>query len=354
MMLSEENIQLLRSVPIFRGIDRDRLLSRLAANLGEVEFPPGRTIFKQGNVGALLYVLVSGSVQVHVGGLQLAKLGPGAYFGEMSLFDSEPHSVSVTALEACKCLVLTKEQIYQAIKESPDIGVNIIRVLAGRVRLVTQQVSACLRGLLTIAWADGEYNEEEKQVIEILIQNDLFPEANISSLKPISGAELAEALKGNNAVAENFLRTAVIVALANGTYSEEEDRVLREFCTALNQKEEILEALRLLLTFDNTDIEKQQALVKGASVATHRNVLQPMRKWLDEMEIDSPYMARFLCKMIPPQCPFERDIVLFGHKVVHIPPMCKLNPLYEQLVGLRFRALTYLADECKEDISAYI
>jgi hypothetical protein len=58
--------------------------------------------------------------------------------------------------------------------------------------------------------------------------------------------------------------------------------------------------------------------------------------------------------MIPAQCPFERDVKLFGDKVVHIPAMCKLNPLYNQLVGLRFRALSYLADEKGEDISAYI
>jgi hypothetical protein len=72
------------------------------------------------------------------------------------------------------------------------------------------------------------------------------------------------------------------------------------------------------------------------------------------MEIHDPRLARFICKMVPPQCPFERDITLFGRKIIHIPPLCKLNPLYEQLVGLRFRALSYLADECKEDVSEYI
>ena len=76
--------------------------------------------------------------------------------------------------------------------------------------------------------------------------------------------------------------------------------------------------------------------------------------WLDGVEMHDPRLARFICKMVPPQCPFERDIVLFGHKLVHIPPLCKLNPLYEQLVGLRFRALSYLADDCQEDISEYI
>jgi hypothetical protein len=58
--------------------------------------------------------------------------------------------------------------------------------------------------------------------------------------------------------------------------------------------------------------------------------------------------------MIPAQCPFERDINLFGRKIAHIPPLCKLNPLYEQFVGLRFRSLSYLADDCGEDVSEYI
>ena len=81
--------------------------------------------------------------------------------------------------------------------------------------------------------------------------------------------------------------------------------------------------------------------------------LQPLRQWLDTMEIDNPKLARFLSKAIPSQCPFERDIKLFGHLIAHIPPLCKLNPLYDQLVGLRFRALCYLVDSCGEDIQQY-
>ena len=82
------------------------------------------------------------------------------------------------------------------------------------------------------------------------------------------------------------------------------------------------------------------------------NLLQPVRQWLDEIEIHDPKLARFLSKAIPAQCPFERDIKLFGHSVAHIPPLCKLNPLYDQLVSLRFRALCYLVDQCGEDIQA--
>jgi hypothetical protein len=88
-------------------------------------------------------------------------------------------------------------------------------------------------------------------------------------------------------------------------------------------------------------------------IRLHGDPLQLIREWLEGIEIHDPKLAHFLCKTIPAQCPFERDIILFGRKLFHIPPMCKLNPFYEQVVGLRFKALCYLADECGEDVTAY-
>lgn len=81
--------------------------------------------------------------------------------------------------------------------------------------------------------------------------------------------------------------------------------------------------------------------------------LDLVRHWLEAIEIHNPKVARFLCKIIPAQCPFERNLKLFGHAIFHIPPLCKLNPVYEQVVGLRFRSLSYLADECGEDVTLY-
>jgi hypothetical protein len=83
------------------------------------------------------------------------------------------------------------------------------------------------------------------------------------------------------------------------------------------------------------------------------DVLLPIRNWIDRIEIKNPQQAKQLCQLIPAQCPFERDIQLFGRTLFHIPPLCKLNPFYEQLVFLRFRALCFLADECGEDVTAY-
>jgi len=92
--------------------------------------------------------------------------------------------------------------------------------------------------------------------------------------------------------------------------------------------------------------------IKGSEL-TIELYLSPLRQWLNQLEIRNENIAHFVCRLIPVQCPFARDLYLFGRKIGHIPPLCKLNPLYEEVVALRFRALCYLADECGQDIRIY-
>jgi hypothetical protein len=79
----------------------------------------------------------------------------------------------------------------------------------------------------------------------------------------------------------------------------------------------------------------------------------PIAEKLDSIRIHNAQVAHLLCHMIPAQCPFERTIRCFDRTLLYIPPLCKLNPFYDQIVGLRFRALCYLADVCGEDIALY-
>jgi Mo-dependent nitrogenase C-terminus len=72
-----------------------------------------------------------------------------------------------------------------------------------------------------------------------------------------------------------------------------------------------------------------------------------------QIQLNDPQTARLICRLIPANCPFERDVLFRGQKIGHIPALCKLNPLYDQLVELRFRALVFLADECGEDVTSY-
>ncbi|MGF1498853.1 MAG: Mo-dependent nitrogenase C-terminal domain-containing protein, partial [Elainellaceae cyanobacterium] len=216
-----------------------------------------------------------------------------------------------------------------------------------------EQVAVWLRGLFTIAWADGHFDPEEQEMIANLTQDELAPDVNLDTLEVISPNELAEALGEVPHGAENFLRTAVMVAIADGVYSPSEDEILQQFCDALGLHPPVLASLRS--TLQDHDGNSPLTVIEGAPAADGRpHPLRPVKEWLDQLEVHDPSVARFLCKMIPPQCPFERDVKLFGRKVVHIPPLCKLNPLYEQLVGLRFRALSYLADDCGEDVTPYI
>ena len=78
-----------------------------------------------------------------------------------------------------------------------------------------------------------------------------------------------------------------------------------------------------------------------------------LQQRLESVDINSPAMARLLCRIIPSHCPFERKIQLFNRTIIAIPALCKLNPFYNQLVALRFKSLVYLADECNEDLTFY-
>jgi tellurite resistance protein len=220
-----------------------------------------------------------------------------------------------------------------------------------------EQIKVWLRGLLTIAWADGDFDDDEKELIASMTRDELAPCTDFDHFEPVTPQELADALGDDPKVSENFLRMAVMVALADGVYSVEEDAKLQAFCETLNLEETVLNSVRSTLYNLN-----QEAPVGGAASPLTPptgkqgkvDPLKPAREWLDQFDVHDPRLARFLCKMIPAQCPFERDVVLFKKKLVHIPPMCKLNPLYDQLVGLRFRALSYLADDVGEDVTPYL
>ena len=99
----------------------------------------------------------------------------------------------------------------------------------------------------------------------------------------------------------------------------------------------------------------------GYRFTKNKTASQPHRNWLfnligqqiEGIEIRNPKLARLMCRLIPTRCPFEQTIQLFGRTLLRIPPLCKLNPFYDQLMALRFRALTFLADTCGEDATKY-
>ena len=91
-------------------------------------------LIRQGDAGDCFYLIQSGSVRVERDGQELARLGPGDYFGEMAVLDQEPRSATLTASEDCELLKLDQEDFYELLHEHPELSQSIIRTLARRVR----------------------------------------------------------------------------------------------------------------------------------------------------------------------------------------------------------------------------
>lgn len=94
----------------------------------------------------------------------------------------------------------------------------------------------------------------------------------------------------------------------------------------------------------------QHHLIRLLEVLSHFRLklrftpLQPLRQWLNNIEIQDPRSAQLICRLIPAQCPFARQVQFRGRVLFEIPPMCKLNPLYDELMYLRFQAMCYLEE----------
>jgi CRP/FNR family transcriptional regulator, cyclic AMP receptor protein len=149
MLSNFDRLLLVRGVSIFREL-RDDFLVRLSSVMEEKSFDPKQPIITQGEEGRSLYIVAAGQVRVHIARQELAQLSRGDFFGEMSLFDTEPRSASVTALDRCDCLELTQLQLYEAINETPGIALNLIGILSGRIRDLNSDVNA-LRAQLSNA-----------------------------------------------------------------------------------------------------------------------------------------------------------------------------------------------------------
>ena len=87
-----------------------------------------------------MFVVLEGSVRLSVTGRTLEKVGKGGVFGEMALIDSAPRSATATALTACTLVPVTAQRFKALVKESPDFAIDIMRVMAARLRSMDRRL----------------------------------------------------------------------------------------------------------------------------------------------------------------------------------------------------------------------
>jgi len=94
-------------------------------------------IARQGEIGTAFFIVVSGRVRVVRDGAAVAHLGPGEFFGELSILDGGPRVAQVVADEPTVCLAIASWDFERVLREEPGVALAVLKVVAARLREVT-------------------------------------------------------------------------------------------------------------------------------------------------------------------------------------------------------------------------
>lgn len=140
MLSTIEKVIILKTVDIFAETP-DNVLAEVATLLDEVELPAGEVLFKKGDLGDSMYIVVTGKVRVHDGDRILNYRGEREVFGEMALLDPEPRIASITAEEDTHLLRLDQEPFYALMSDRIEVVRGIMRVITANLRARVQDVA---------------------------------------------------------------------------------------------------------------------------------------------------------------------------------------------------------------------
>jgi len=126
-------IEMLEKASLWSGLDRKDLkfIVRLSK---ERKYETGEVIVRKGEGTVGFYLILDGSVEIRSNGTTLSKLGPGQFFGEMSVVDNQPRSADVVAIEPSRCLILSAWSFNALISEHPKIARKILQEFVRRLR----------------------------------------------------------------------------------------------------------------------------------------------------------------------------------------------------------------------------
>jgi hypothetical protein len=134
-----ERVVVLKSTSLFAQTP-ENVLSSIVPIMREVTFKEGQEIFAKGDIGTSLFILHDGQVGIFNGHQQLATFGPGDFFGELALLDTEPRSASAAALSQVVAFRLDQEDFYDVMEERGEVMRNILRMLCQRIRLQNEKM----------------------------------------------------------------------------------------------------------------------------------------------------------------------------------------------------------------------
>jgi CRP-like cAMP-binding protein len=136
--------EVVRRAPLFTALDEAAALS-LRASMDTVKIAKGSILFKEGDDGEHLYVIVDGKLKLGTSSGDgrenlLSILGPGEMFGELSLFDPGPRTSTATAVTDAKLLSLSHEKVIPWLKQNPEVSLQLLTRLSQRLRRTNEAV----------------------------------------------------------------------------------------------------------------------------------------------------------------------------------------------------------------------
>jgi CRP-like cAMP-binding protein len=144
-MALEAEVETLRSVPIFSGLD-PRRLKLIAFTSQRVSFKAGDVMFRQGHDSDCAYVVLTGSAEVVIdtpsGPLVVSRIGSHAVVGEMGVITGAPRSATVVALAETTVLRLPKDHFLGLLQEFPQLALAVMRDLAHRLEATNRLLAA--------------------------------------------------------------------------------------------------------------------------------------------------------------------------------------------------------------------
>lgn len=138
------SIDMLRRVPLFSDLPEEDL-ERLARVAVRKTYPKENVIFFEQDEGDSLFIISRGSVKIakisdEGKEVILAILGPGEFFGDMSLLDNQPRSATVIAVEETEVSAIRRKEFLSQIQENPQLAVKLMSVLSQRLREANRKI----------------------------------------------------------------------------------------------------------------------------------------------------------------------------------------------------------------------
>jgi serine/threonine protein phosphatase PrpC/CRP-like cAMP-binding protein len=161
-----KKIETLKKINLFAGLNYKEL-SQLLEIIQVRTVESHTTMVKEGEVGEDMFIILKGRVDILYGRDKIAELGPGKFFGEMSLIDKTPRSATIITSSTCKFMRILRSDLFPLLKKEPRIGLKVfwafLQNMNVRLRENDKKLFEMNQGFLSAADISPKRSEGEKE-----------------------------------------------------------------------------------------------------------------------------------------------------------------------------------------------